>query len=338
MIRTGQDIREASNARPVVAGLLQISVSVDTEGAEAVCSLFNELNRPVTVQDGTPHAGGARAVIEATGFPDDADLEPHEVTMDMAQALRVKTFVAPGPDAEAVVQRIREGLYWLSRLHPVSEPTVEVVEDKDWQEAWKEHYAAFAVGRLFLIQPAWDEAGATPAGRHVLRLNPGMAFGTGLHPSTRLCLVLLEGLDVQGARVLDVGTGSGILALGALKLGAARVVATDTDPTALPVVAENASYNDVACGPAGPLVPFAGSLPPSAEFDVVVVNILPHVIVSLLDHDSLASYVAPTGHLLLSGIIDGRRAEVVDALQRHGFKVSLARHEEDWVALLAARG
>ena len=320
-----------------MAGLLQISVAVDTEGAEAVCSLFNELNRPVAVPDGTPHAGAARAVIEATGFPDDADLEPHEVTMDMAQVLRVKTFVAPGPEAEALVQRIREGLYWLSRLHPVSEPTVEIVEDKDWQEAWKEHYAAFAVGRSFLIQPAWDEVGATPAGRHVLRLNPGMAFGTGLHPSTRLCLVLLEGLGLQEARVLDVGTGSGILALGALKLGAARVVATDTDPTALPVVAENASYNDVACGPAGPLVPFGGSLPPRDEFDVVVVNILPHVIVSLLDRDSLAAYVAPTGRLILSGIIDGRRAEVVDALQRHGFKVSVARHKEDWVALLAAR-
>ena len=220
-----------------MAGLLQISVAVDTEGAEAVCSLFNELNRPVAVPDGTPHAGGSRAVIEATGFSDDADLEPHEVTMDMAQALRVKTFVAPGPEAEALVQRLREGLYWLSRLHPVSEPVVEVIEDKDWQEAWKEHYAAFAVGRSFLIRPAWDEAGAAPAGRHVLRLNPGMAFGTGLHPSTKLCLVLLEGLGLPGARVLDVGTGSGILALGALKLGAARVVATDTDPTALAVVA-----------------------------------------------------------------------------------------------------
>ena len=320
-----------------MAGLLQISVSVDTEGAEAVCSLFNELNRPVAVPDGTPHAGGARAVIEATGFPDDADLEPHEVTMDMARTLSVKTFVAPGPDAEALVQRIREGLYWLSRLHPVSEPVVEVVEDKDWQEAWKEHYAAFPVGQSFLIQPAWDEAGAAPANRHVLRLNPGMAFGTGLHPSTRLCLVLLEALGLQGAEVLDVGTGSGILALGALRLGAMRVVATDTDPTALPVVAENASYNDVACGPAGPLVPFSGSLPPPAEFDVVVVNILPHVIVSLLDRDALASYVAPTGRLILSGIIDARRAEVVDAVQRHGFKVSVARHEEDWVALLAAR-
>ena len=321
-----------------MAGLLQISVAVDTEGAEAVCSLFNELNRPVAVPDGTPHAGGSRAVIEATGFSDDADLEPHEVTMDMAQALRVKTFVAPGPEAEALVQRLREGLYWLSRLHPVSEPVVEVIEDKDWQEAWKEHYTAFAVGRSFLIRPAWDEADAAPAGRHVLRLNPGMAFGTGLHPSTRLCLVLLEGLGLPGARVLDVGTGSGILALGALKLGAARVVVTDTDPTALAVVAENASYNDVASGPAGPLVPFAGSLPPPAEFDVVVVNILPHVIVSLLDRDALASYVAPTGHLILSGIIDERRAEVVDALQRHGFQVSVARYEEDWVALLAARG
>ncbi len=321
-----------------MAGLLQISVAVDTEGAEAVCSLFNELNRPVAVPDGTPHAGGSRAVIEATGFPDDVDLEPHEVTMDMAQALRVKTFVAPGPNAETVVQRIREGLYWLSRLHPVSEPVVEVIEDKDWQEAWKEHYAAFAVGQSFLIRPAWDEAGAAPAGRHVLRLNPGMAFGTGLHPSTRLCLVLLEGLGLPGARVLDVGTGSGILALGALKLGAALVIATDTDPTALAVVAENASYNDVACGPAGPLVPFAGSLPPPGEFDVVVVNILPHVIVSLLDRDALASYVAPTGQLILSGIIDERRAEVVDALQRHGFQVSVARYEEDWVALLAARG
>ena len=320
-----------------MAGLLQVRVSVDPEGAEAVCSLFNELNRPVADREGVSHTGGSRAVIEATGFPDDADLEPHEVTMDMARSLCVKTFIAPGPDAESVLQRIREGLYWLSRLHPVSEPIIETLEDKDWQEAWKEHYAAFPVGRSFLIQPAWEEGVTNPSGRHVLRLNPGMAFGTGLHPSTRLCLEHLETLHLNGAQVLDVGTGSGILALGALKLGADRVVATDTDPTALPVIAENASYNDIACGPGGPLVPFAGSLPPWFGFDVVVVNILPHVITSLLDQHSLASHVVPDGHLILSGIIEERRTGVDDALMRHGFRTRAARHEEDWVALLADR-
>ena len=321
-----------------MAGLLQISVSVDTEGAEAVCSLFNELNRPVAVPDGTPHTGGARAVIEATGFPDDADLEPHEVTMDMARTLSRQDFRRTGTRGGSFGAAHSGGpVLALPPPPPFPNRLSKLSRTRTGRKPGRSTTPAFPVGQSFLIQPAWDEAGAAPANRHVLRLNPGMAFGTGLHPSTRLCLVLLEELGLQGAEVLDVGTGSGILALGALRLGAMRVVATDTDPTALPVVAENASYNDVVCGPAGPLVPFSGSLPPPAEFDVVVVNILPHVIVSLLDRDALASYVAPTGRLILSGIIDARRAEVEDAVQRRGFKVSVARHEEDWVALLAAR-
>ena len=238
-----------------------------------------------------------------------------------------------------MVQRLRKALYRLSRLHPVSEPVVEVIEDKDWQEAWKEHYAAFAVGQSFLIRPAWDEAGAAPAGRHVLRLNPGMAFGTGLHPSTRLCLVLLEGLGLPGARVLDVGTGSAVWPWARVKLGAASGGRHRYGSDCLGRRSrKNASLQRLACGPAGPwcVRRFPCLRLPNSMWSCE--HTLPHVIVSLLDRDALASYVAPTGQLILSGIIDERRAEVVDALQRHGFQVSVARYEEDWVALLAARG
>lgn len=316
--------------------LVQISVEVDAEAAEAVCELFNRLNGRDWDADARDHGAGGGAVIEGTGFPDVTDVEPEAIDMSLARRVLVKTFVPVGEQAEELQQRIAEGLWWLSRLHPIPEPEIEILDDRDWQEAWKEHYVSFRVGDHFVIQPVWEEPLQT-ADDVVLRLNPGMAFGTGLHPSTQLCLALLEQFAPRCASMLDVGTGSGILAIAAAKLGMTTIVGTDTDPLALQVTAENACHNDIGGMPEVSWSMQEGSLPATGQFDIVVVNILPHVIVHLLECEGLAERLAPGGILLLSGIIEDRSAEVEACLHALDFRVTAKLSQDDWVALAVGR-
>lgn len=312
-----------------MAKLIQISVEVDTETAEAVCTMFNRVHQDMGLAG---EETGSQAVIEGLGFPDNTDLDPASVDMAQARRLTVKTYVPAGPQAEELQRRITEGLWWLSRISPLPEPEIAVLEDRDWQEAWKEHYASFRVGRRFVIQPIWETAG-TASADIVLRLNPGMAFGTGLHPSTQLCLCLLESHAAGCSRLLDVGTGSGILAIAALGLGVTSVMATDTDARALQTARENAGYNCAHALQEQRLSFWAGSLPPDGLYDVAVVNILPHVIVQLLEEQHLLDWVRPNGLVILSGIIEDRAQEVEASLQALGCQLVERRQQEDWVAL-----
>ena len=316
--------------------LIQISVEVSAEAAEAVSELFNRLNgRDWDADPADYHAGGG-AVIEGVGFPEEADVEPEAVDMSLADRVVVKTFVPEGRVAEDLCQKIREGLWWLSRIHPMGEPELLTLEDRDWQEAWKEHYVTFRVGRRIVIQPVWDET-AEAEGDLVIRLNPGMAFGTGLHPSTQLCLRLIESHAAGCRSLLDVGTGSGILAIAACRLGVPQVTATDIDPLALTVARENAGYNGIDSGDSGPLRLVHGSVPDRGCHDLVVVNILPHIIVEMLERQDLARRIAPGGRIVCAGIIRARSAEVAAALERQGCRVADWCESDDWVAIAADR-
>jgi ribosomal protein L11 methyltransferase len=185
-------------------------------------------------------------------------------------------------------------------------PDVAEVADEDWGERWKRDLAPFSVGRVF-IRFSWSEA-AAPAGAVEVVLDPGMAFGTGTHATTSLCLAAIDRLLAAraGASVLDVGTGSGLLAIAARKLGASRVAGTENDPVALRVAAENAARNGVALELA---------LAPPEEvpgaFDVVVANILANTLVALAP--AIAGKVAPGGALLLSGLLAGQEDAVREA-------------------------
>jgi ribosomal protein L11 methyltransferase len=186
------------------------------------------------------------------------------------------------------------------------------VAEQDWSETWKAGLEAFTVGNVF-VRPSWIEA-RCPEGAVEVVLDPGMAFGTGTHPTTSLCLGALSAvLDARrGARVLDVGTGSGLLAIAAARLGAARVVATDNDPVALEVAAENAARNGVE------QLELSGEPPdrlPGA-FDLVVANILANTLVELAP--GIAARLAPGGTLLLSGILAGQEDAVRDAYLAEG--------------------
>jgi ribosomal protein L11 methyltransferase len=300
---------------------LEVSVECDGEAAEAVAEVLQ------------PLAHGNGVVLEQR-----ADLSAEEEGA-LEPQVTVKIYLPGEKDTPDLRQGIREAIYYLGRLYPIPEPQFRKLEDKDWAEAWKEHYHPFRVGKRLWIQPSWQEAGeGLQEDDIVLTLDPGMAFGTGLHPTTQMCLQAVEEHVQEGMRVLDVGTGSGILAIAAARLGAAEVLAIDTDPLSVEATVENAGKNGVA----GRIEVRQGTLSDLSDiqekgWDVVVVNILAPVIVSMLESDALLEYVAPQGYLLLSGIIDTQFEAVQNALQEAGGRVENTLTIRDWVAVVARR-
>jgi ribosomal protein L11 methyltransferase len=202
------------------------------------------------------------------------------------------------------------------------------VDDADWLERWKEGYAPQRIGRL-VVAPSWLEAELADD-EVTVRLDPGMAFGTGLHPTTRGCLMLLQRVGPMPPRALDVGSGSGILALAALRLGAERVDCLDTDAEAVRATLANATAN----GLAERVTAAQGTLPerPAGErYPLVLANLVAAVLVELAPR--LAAHLAPGGTLVASGIIAERQNEVEDALRAAGFHVEERLRDGDWVSL-----
>lgn len=305
---------------------IEVSVQADGEAAEAVSELFNRLN-------GRPDGQGG-AVTEVGGFdPVGEEHHPHVV---------VRTYLPAGQADTPVRQRqIEEGLWFLGRIHPLGQTCVRRLAEEDWANAWKASYRPIRIGHRFLVIPAWmNQEVPRASGDLAILLDPGMAFGTGLHPSTQLCLEAMEDVVQPGQRVLDAGCGSGILSIAAVRLGAARVDAFDIDPLAVRATVENAALNELpvavhaflSAGPDGG--PFWS--PPQArspDWDVILVNILPHVILTLLTK-GLHTFLAPGGYMILAGIIEEREPEVRAALASYALRVAGRLAREDWIALM----
>ncbi len=239
--------------------------------------------------------------------------------------------------AERAVAEVAEALGHLQAfgLRPIGEVRTRIVHEADWADAWKAYFPVLRVGRRLVIRPTWRRHRAQP-GDVVLALDPGMAFGTGLHPTTRLCLAGVESLAdrgrLDGGRVLDVGCGSGILALAALRLGAARAVGVDTDPIAIEATHANAARNHLARR----VRARAGTLPTGDEpFDVVLANLIAGVLMPLAP--ALRDELRPGGVLLASGIFVDREREVGAAFEAAGLTIDGRTAEGDWVALEAHR-
>jgi len=220
-------------------------------------------------------------------------------------------------------------------LRPIGELTTRIVEEADWATAWKEHFPVLRVGRRIVVRPTWRRHRPQPDDV-VVALDPGMAFGTGLHPTTQLCLVGLEALAergrLAGTRVLDVGCGSGILSIAAARLGAREVVGIDTDPLAIEATTANAARN----GLEGVVTARLGSSPSgSAPFDLVCANLIASVLVELAP--ALAAELGIGGEILASGIFVDRGAEVRTAFGAAGLDIGDAWRDGDWVALAAVR-
>ncbi len=310
---------------------LEISVTTDGEAAEAVVELFNRY-------------GHGQAVVE---IPQDR----FEYELDagsQSTPVIVKTYLRADASAPTSKRRVEEGLWHLGQVYPIPEPVIRTLAEKDWTEAWKQHYQLQRVGRRTVIVPAWEEYAPGP-GEIAIRLEPGMAFGTGLHPTTRLCLRALEDHCAPGTVLLDVGTGSGVLAIAAAKLGARSVLALDADGSAIPIARENVTMNGVegqvtvrhGTLPGGDDVPvhfLAGDgleLLDNGHFDLVVINILAHVIVSLTP--ALSARLAPGGTVIAAGLIDTQESLVTESFQAAGLHVVERAQEKDWVSLVAQR-
>jgi ribosomal protein L11 methyltransferase len=317
--------------------LLELAVECDSEAAEAVSELFNRYNGGGYQEDSEAgEASGGGAVIEATGFDD------FEQPVPGLYKLVVKTYLKPGARGVETRRLIEDGLWRLSLIYPIPEAQIRVVHEEDWANAWKKFYKPLRIGKHVVLKPTWESWESAP-GDLVVHLDPGMAFGTGMHPTTRLCVAALEECVRPGDRVLDVGTGSGVLAIVALRLGAQSVLATDIDTLAVRVASENAALNSISTGPGRALEIRHGSVPGESEerFQVVVANILAEVLVGLFDgrygDPPLAEPLAPGGTLIMSGILEDRAAMVEEAAARHGLTISGRQQEGDWVAVIATR-
>lgn len=238
----------------------------------------------------------------------------------------VKAYVAYDRTARPKVRRVREALGHLQAfgLGPVGEIRLRRIADEDWLTSWRATFTPVRVGP-FLIHPSWIEPKASEA--IPIAIDPGMAFGTGLHPTTQQCLELLGTLEVAGRSVLDVGTGSGILAIAAAKRGAARVVGVDTDDVALREARENAERNGVALelglGSAADL---------SGEYDVVIANLVGAVISRIAPQ--LRARTGRGGTLVAAGIVAAAERETESALTAAGLAAVERDLRDDWVLLV----
>ncbi|MEA2536513.1 MAG: ribosomal protein methyltransferase [Chloroflexota bacterium] len=310
---------------------LELSVVADTEAVEAVSEILSRY-----AQGGT--------TVEPTFELVDEGLAAR-VASDRPAVVRA---YLPARDPVAARVALAGATLALGHLQafglrPIGEIETRLVHEEDWAHAWKAHFPVLRVGRRVVIRPTWRRHRRSSEDV-VLALDPGMAFGTGLHPTTRLCLAGIETWADAGrfdrgtarhggSRVLDVGCGSGILAIAAGLFGAEEVLGVDTDPIAIEATAANARRNRLGRRIAARI----GSLPSGAgPFDLVLANLIASVLVALAE--DLAAELRPTGRLLASGIFVDREAEVAAALEGAGLHVVGRSSEGDWVALEAVRG
>lgn len=346
---------------------LEVSLIVDGEMAEAVAEVLGRF------------ASGGTA-IESTRVVADAEDEGHA-----EGPLRVCGYLPVDETLEASRRRLEEALWHLGQIRPLPEAQFRTIQEQDWSEAWKQHYRPLRVGKRLLIVPAWLES-AEP-GCVPIKIDPGMAFGTGTHPTTQLCLELIDEIlgrwvasgagdpdksdssltvlhqndatsvipsevkNLPNLRLIDVGCGSGILSIAALRLGAGRALAVDTDAEAVEATRQNADLNrvlerlQIGQGSVGEIL--AGNFS-FRQAPLVVANILAPVLIRLFDQ-ALAELVsagdlgllgesdAARGRLILSGILADQSASVEAAAQAHGFTLETKRQSGDWVALLLQR-
>ena len=297
---------------------LEISLQVTPEQAEAVAEVLGRFtSEGVVVERLTDDAKNP------IGTP--------------AKKVRVFGYLFADSQLEEKKMRLEEALFYLGRIQPLPDPSYKLIHDQNWMAAWKDQYQPLKVGQRLAILPAWAE---NPyPNRTPIRINPGMAFGTGTHPTTQLCLELMETRVGPDTDVIDVGCGSGILSIAAILLGASQAYGTDISPAAVQSSLENAKLNNISNkvsftrGSVGEII--------NGTFDIVdaplvVVNILANIIMRLFDQD-LGELISPGGELILSGILETQADEVLHHAKQSGFTLIEKREIDDWVALCVSK-
>jgi ribosomal protein L11 methyltransferase len=257
-----------------------------------------------------------------------------------AGPITVRAYLEMDEQIDEKRQKLEESLYYLGMIQPLPAPTYKQIADQNWMEAWKQHYKPILIGDRLVILPAWMES--PDPGRVAVKIDPGMAFGTGTHPTTQLCLELMEKeyANQPPTCVIDVGCGSGILSIAAIKLGTPTVLGVDIDAGSVKNSRENADANKVE----DELILGVGSVDEVrngkfafAKAPLVVANILAPVIVRLFD-GGLADLIEGRGCIILSGILEDQAERVIEAGQARGLIMIERRQMGDWVALKMIAG
>ena len=245
-------------------------------------------------------------------------------------------------DKEVILDRVRAKLEELRQFMDIGDCSIEEsqTEDKDWINNWKEFFHQFYVDDILII-PSWEEMKPEDADKMVIHIDPGTAFGTGMHETTQLCMRQLKKYVTSNTQLLDVGTGSGILSIVALKLGAKHAVGTDLDPCAISAAKENLEVNQI---PEGAMDVMIGNIIDDAQvqeqvgyekYDIVVANILADVLVPLTP--VIIHQMKPGGIYITSGIIDEKEETVVEAVKSAGLQVAEVTHQGEWVSVTARK-
>lgn len=288
---------------------LEVSVRVNREAAEAVAEVLSRY---------APQ-GVAFDLAEDTEDPDTSAL------------VTVRAYLAIDEAIAAQRRKVEEGLGHLRHIWPViPEPAFRFVPDQDWTATWKKEIPVLHLGRHVVIKPSWRTYRPQP-GEVVLEMDPGMAFGTGLHPTTQLCVLALEDLAQPSMNVLDLGTGTGILAMIAAKLGMGPTLAVDNDENAIVAARRNVRANQLEDQIElrhGTLAEVEGT------YDLVLANILAPVIIDMASA-GLARHIRRNGTLVASGILEEQTEAVAQALQVSELHVVEKRQQGEWVALIA---
>ena len=302
-----------------MAEWIEVTLHVDGEAAEATAELLQRY-------------GYQGVVIEQEGIPPD---EWDEDDVPAPKQLTLRAYFPDDARAEETRSRLDAALGHMNMMYPMPTPSYRTLAEDDWAEAWKAHYHPVRIGRRLFVRPLWIQTDFPPD-LIELALDPGMAFGTGTHPTTQLCLEALEDLTPPGGHVLDLGCGSGILAIAAAKLGAAHVLALDIDPIAVEASRVNVAQNGVADRVTVDEGSLANVITSARRFDLVVANILARVIIVLCG-EHLGEAVRPGGRAIFSGIIDTQADDVETALRSTGLEPYARRQMGDWVVIEARR-
>ena len=309
---------------------LEVSLIVDGEMAEAVSEVLAGFV-----------SGGV--VIESTEIADAFNGEGRVVG-----PLRVCGYLRADDQLDAERQRLEVALWHLGQIQPLPQLEYKPIDEADWSQVWKQHFHPVPIGSRLFIIPNWMEVES--GARIVIRINPGMAFGTGTHPTTQLCLEIMEdhlGMAWSESRtgdnsrftMIDIGCGSGILGIAAAKLGVSHILGVDLDPAAIGIARQNSALNDVGENfelSTGSIAEIKAGAFSIRNAPLVTVNILAPVILKLLEA-GLCDLVEAPGSLVLSGILEEHSGEVEAAVRRSGMRMKESRQLGDWMALLVEK-